>query len=132
MNTYEEINKEFHDKLSTLLETNKAFWAFSDSQLQEGMDKYGIVNKSELISFRGGMIAPKVNIKAISLGITGLEAKRKQAIKERADIKKIILYELNNYECFYTGDIEDALPALTALDITRDQVMEVFKHPKAK
>jgi len=39
-----------------------------------------------------------------------------------------VLYELNNHECFYTGDIDDAMDVLGE-DYSREYVREVyFKH----
>jgi len=131
MKIYEDINKEVSDKQTKLFNDNKAFFAFSDSQLDEAMKEHNIVNKADLVNLSCGLIAPRVNAKTIMLGLAKIQAEKKQAIKDRADIKKVILYELNNYECFYTGDIEDALRALSALGVTRDQVLEVYKTARS-
>ena len=50
---------------------------------------------------------------------------RKSEIK-RAKAEEVILYELNNYECFYTGDIDPAMEVLGE-HYTRDQVIEVYR-----
>ena len=39
----------------------------------------------------------------------------------------IIKRELSNYECYYTGEIEDAVDTLEDYGITYEQVLKVFK-----
>lgn len=132
MLTYAQINKITQDKQTELFEANSVFFAFSDSQVLEGMAQYNITDKSLLVSLGAGMIAPRANVKAISLGLKTIQADKKKMVKERSDIKKTILYELNNYECFYTGDITDALEALSAYDVTREQILAVYKENRNK
>lgn len=132
MLTYAQINKITQDKQTELFEANSVFFAFSDSQVLEGMAQYNITDKSLLISLGAGMIAPRANIKNITIGLKTIQADKKKMVKERSDIKKTILYELNNYECFYTGDITDALEALSAYDVTREQVLAVYKENRNK
>ena len=50
----------------------------------------------------------------------------KQDIEENG-IEKIIKRELGNYECYYTGEIEDAVEALEDYGITHEQVSNVFR-----
>ena len=45
---------------------------------------------------------------------------------EENGIDKIIIRELYNYECFYTGDIDDALSALKPYEVTTDQVQKLY------
>lgn len=132
MLTYAQINKITQDKQTELFEANSVFFAFSDSQVLEGMAQYNITDKSLLVSLGAGMIAPRANIKNITIGLKTIQADKKKMVKERSDIKKTILYELNNYECFYTGDITDALEALSAYDVTHEQVLAVYKENKEK
>ena len=49
----------------------------------------------------------------------------KNEVAENKLRKANILHELNNHECFYTGDIEDALEALGS-DYTYEEVKEVY------
>lgn len=59
-----------------------------------------------------------------------IESERLRRLHE-VGLKNIILYELNNYECYYTGDIEDALPILESYWATPDQVWALFKDKNA-
>lgn len=132
MQTYEEINVEASTKQSALFAQYQAFFAFSEEQLKEGMAKYGLTNREDLVSVAYGLIAPKANLLAITDGVHLIELERVESIKAQVKMRKVILYELNNYECFYSGDIENALPALLPLGVTREEVLEVFKHPNKK
>lgn len=132
MKTYEEIKIEASDKSTKLFDKYRAFFAFSESQLQEAMTKHGIKDRSELVSMQAGLIAPRVNAKLINDGLVKIRNEQVREIREQVNHRKVILYELNNYECFYQGDIKDAMPTLSALGFTREQVLEVFKHPKSR
>jgi len=48
-----------------------------------------------------------------------------QDIKENG-IDKIIVRELYNYECFYTGEIEDAVDALEAYKIDIEIIRKAY------
>ena len=74
-----------------------------------------------------GMIAPKENFKTLVQEIDKIyEDGIKQDIEENG-IESIIKRELSNYECNYTGEIEDAVDALEDYGITYDDVMAVYK-----
>ena len=47
--------------------------------------------------------------------------------KEQNSKEAIILRELLNYECFYTGSPRDAIEALKDYDYTKEEVLEVFR-----
>ena len=55
----------------------------------------------------------------------------KAQIKENKAREKHILYELNNHECFYIGDITPALEALGE-DYTAEEVQTVMEKYKAE
>lgn len=59
-----------------------------------------------------------------------IESERLRRLDE-VGLKNIILYELNNYECYYTWEIEDALPILESYGATADQVWALFKNKNA-
>jgi hypothetical protein len=119
-------NKIYQNKLSKLLDDNKAFFAFSESQLLEGIEKTKS-KREDLVSCGIGMIMPKQNIKSFNDGMVELQKWLKSKIKE-INPNEIILYELNNYEAYYTGDITDALEVLETYGFTRDEVYNVFKN----
>ncbi|MCP3921309.1 MAG: hypothetical protein GY714_01860 [Desulfobacterales bacterium] len=98
-----------------------AFFAFSNSQLEEKREKDVIY-----VSCGAGLIAPKCNAKELMDGLNKIaEQGIEQDIKENG-IKAIIERELNNHECYYTGDIEDCVDKLADYPITQQQIAEHF------
>ena len=117
-----------------LFEKYGAFFAFSNAQIEESIEnnvKNGFPSsKKDYVQIYSGLIAPKVNAKEI---VNGLSDITKKAIAERLNDhnrKAIILYELNNFECFYTWDISDAVNALKDHGITESEIQKVFNIHK--
>ena len=110
------------DAISETMKKHGAFYAFSTSQFNE--------NKVEGVTYTqtgSGMIVPKDNIKGLIDDINKIyEDGIKQDIAENG-IKTIIKRELANYECYYSGDIEDAVDALKEYGITYEQIENVYK-----
>jgi len=95
---------------TSLLTECGVFFAFSDAQfaanktpLQEG-ERYSAIG--------GGGYAPKSKVVALRAGIDKIDADYWLAIEANNLKDAVILYELGNYECFYTYDISDAKNAL--------------------
>lgn len=119
MKTIQEINKEQEGKLSALLDTCGIFFAFSNEQFES--------NKKEGVRYvRGyhGMIIPKDNVKLFERKFDEYCEEKDTMFRENIDMKEYILYQLNNHECFYTGDyvevlelVESIYPACTIEDI---------------
>jgi hypothetical protein len=114
------------DKISALLETSGAFFAFSQDQFDAKA-----VNGIEYVSLSNGMIAPKPNVGVLVDGLSRIC--REEREKDLAEIGKeaIIRRELINYECFYTGDTSECEEALTVYGITKEEVASLFKHIRA-
>lgn len=107
------------------MEKAQAFFAFSPKQLNEGLTKFSLT-KSDVCSMGGGLIAAKD--KADQL-FKDLETAYHDGIA--ADIAEngkpaIIIRELYNHECFYTGDIEPCVDKLKDYDITENQIREAY------
>lgn len=99
-----------------------AFFAFSKTQFEEQK-----VEEVKYVSNGAGMIVPKDNYKAL---MEEMEEIHRIGIKqdiEENGITKIIKRELANYECDYTGEIEDAVEALEDYGISYEQVLNVFR-----
>jgi len=103
------------------------FWAFNQDQLTEGMKKNPIENGDKFVSMGAGGFLPK---SCVNKWIAGMKAITKWTKESKKNDKQVITYELNNYECFYQGDIEDAMPRLSELGYTREQVKKVFQSAK--
>ena len=110
------------DAISAAMEKYGAFFAFSNAQFEE--------KKVDGITYTqnsSGMIAPKENFKTLVQEIDKIyEDGIKQDIEENG-IKSIIKRELRNYECYYTGEIDNAVDALEDYGITYEQVLNVYR-----
>ena len=111
------------DATSVAMEKYGAFFAFSASQFNEKRVE-GVV----YVQDGSGMIAPKENFKALVEELNKIhEDGIKQDIEEKG-IEAIIKRELNNYECYYSGQIEDAVDALDGYGISNEQILNVFRR----
>lgn len=120
------LNDYTNAPIAEMLTKHGAFFAFSNSQFDEQKDP-ALTTKDYCHVFHG-MYAPKANAEALMLEYARIVKDGvAQDIKENG-FHNIILRELNNYECFYSGDHHDALQALLAYDITEAMVLEVFKN----
>lgn len=115
-------------KQTDLFNSTGAFFAFSMKQFNEQKQ-----SGTKYVNCGHGMLCPKPNVDAL---IDGLGRINKEAIKKdiaENGIKAIIRRELYNYECFYTGDMTDAINALKSYNITNKQIREIYaiEYPKA-
>ena len=110
-------------KQSVLFSETGTFFAFSNKQYKEKAKK-----DVAYVSLGSGMITPKDNANKV---IEQLHKIYKDAVKE--DIKEngkdtIILRELENHECFYVGNIEDAVEKLKDYPITEDEIKFIYQN----
>jgi len=115
------LKEQEQAKYSELMEQCGVFWAFSNKQFEE--NKTPLKDGDKYLSIGAGGYLPKSNIDKFTSGMKSIEKWARQAKK---DAKEVILYELNNHECFYTGDITNAMPRLEELGYTRDEVKKVY------
>ena len=121
--TLQLLNQQREEKLSALIKSHKVFFAFSDKQFEE--------NKTELVGpedkyvrFGPGCYIPKSQFEKYKAeGDKDYDWFRAQ-IKEHKLEKQEILHQLYNHECFYTGDIQEAIDALVVY--TYDEVYAVY------
>lgn len=115
------------EKLGELSHQVGLFWAFSNEQFKEGAESSPLKEGEKYVSIGAGGYMPKGNVDRWITGMRDIEAWKKAEVKKnKSEQEATILYELNNYECFYTGDIEDALPVLKDLGFTEKQVKTVY------
>ncbi len=132
---YLEIKKKRADDMDALFKSLGVFWAFSNEQFKEGLDKL-IENNlfksgEKLVELGGGGYIPKRNVELLIDGTNIIKEIFDREIKENNARIEHILYELNNHEAFYTGSIDDTMKAL-GKDFTADEVMEVYKNNQTK
>lgn len=106
-------------------------YAFSNEQLQNAMKKLGATNEDELTSFGYGSICLKSKFKEIMKWILNREYERREWLKGLQDEEKAIIieYELYNYECDYTNDIESVVNLFKNI-FTWNDIMSVFHKIK--
>ncbi len=120
---YATIKQEEQKRLEKLSDEVGLFWAFSNEQFDEGKKKNPVEKGEKYTSIGAGGYLPSKNVQK---WIDGMKAVEKWTKEAKKDATEVILYELNNYECFYTGDIEDALPRLHDLGYTTEEVKKVY------
>lgn len=107
---YQELKKQISDSVSNF---EGMFFAFSQSQLDEGMKKIGVTDKSLLVTLGAGCVIKKDRVQAF----------HEMNLKSDKDLKDFlnasyenfypaIKYELNNHEFCITGNSTDALDSL--------------------
>jgi hypothetical protein len=111
--------------MTKALNDNGAFYAFSDTQFNEQKQPNIVYQRDS-----SGLIVPKENVNALiaqmrSAVNTGIAARLAEF-----PIDDIIAYELGNYECYYSGDIDDAVNALKPYNVTHDDVLRVYNATK--
>jgi len=117
------LSDYMNDKQSALFNQYGVFFAFSREQFLEAQ-KEGI----KYVNVGAGMIVPKEHVKVVHETLEQIyQDGIKQDIAENG-IYAIIKRELGNYECYYTGDISDAVEALEDYGITLEQVSLVFRN----
>ena len=115
--------KQEQQKWDTLLNDCGVFFAFSNERFDEHL-KAQELKESELTSIGHGGFMPKKNVDKY---ITGAKEIRKWCKDSKKNDEQVILYELRNHECFYTGDYLEAMDALEHLGYTEAQVRKVYK-----
>lgn len=91
---------------TALFENLDAFFAFSNSQLEDNLSRLSR-KKSEMVSLGQGLICPKENATAVFKGLENIEAKSRQLRLVESTPDQIITEEMANYECQITGDYSE-------------------------
>lgn len=121
-----EIKQQYQEKLSKLFKECGVFFAFSNEQFIE--NKTPLKEGEKYVSMGHGGYLPKSKVDAYINGIKELNKWEKAEIKKEKDgIEQHILYELNNHECFYVGDIEDVVEILP---YSRKEILKVYNKYK--
>ena len=112
METYTQQKQRHKEEFGKL---EGIFFAFSNSQFKEGMEKVGLSeNDTHLIYSMGGTggYIRKDKNQAMK-DLLDRQGKEREALKkDKKALVKALVYELNNHEFSYTGDFTDALEAL--------------------
>jgi hypothetical protein len=126
MKSIQQLNAEREQKQTKLMQEVRLFWAFSNDQLREGIQKIQLQEGEKIVSIGAGGYLPKGNVDTFINGMEQITKEYKAAIKSNKLRVKLIAYQLANHECYYTGDIEPALYSLGD-EFTRDEVIAVYR-----
>jgi hypothetical protein len=119
-----EIAAEHEAAQTALFDKHGVFFAFSKKQLEEKA-----LPGVEYCTVLGcGDVCPKENAKQFLLDLADINKKHRAEMVENVGKKVLIRHELFNHECFYTGDITDAVEALEGYEITREEVYAEYCH----
>lgn len=131
--TYKQIKTLHETNTANIMENNKVFFAFSNSQLEEGKQKIEITDNKLLISIGAGGFCPKINAPILIKELNAEDKRYRKELKQAKDAtEQAILYELNNHESFYTGRIDETVELFKGI-YTREEIRKVFnKHNKNK
>lgn len=138
MNKYLEMKNRQQKEFDEFANKNM-FFAFSDKQFEEGMQKLGLQKDDTDKIYRtiGGGFVLRTASKEMNNIFKRHEQERKDAIEADKDgtgfIYDMFDYELANHEYGYTGDSEEAVEALglTYEEIEQDvRLKEAFNKAK--
>jgi hypothetical protein len=128
--TYQELKTQYSDNIDAIMTNNKVFWAFSTEQLEKGKKEIGILDNKDLASIGAGGFMPKANADKMFLEMAEEKKRYKKELKKAKEEKeKAILYELRNFEAFYTGDLEEVFQCFNGL-YTKSDIIKVYKNNK--
>lgn len=111
MKTYNSIKADHHDQMNKF---QGIFFAFNNSQFDEGMEKIGLKKDEtkKIVSIGGGGYLLKEKLQAFKDMLKSHDDERKALKKDRKLLLDALVYELTNHEYCYTRDASDALEAL--------------------
>jgi len=130
MKTIHEINEAGQEKMSVLCKECRLFFAFNNEQFEKGREENPLKEGEKYVRIFGGGILPNSEVKKFSEGIENIEKWKKEERKKMKDGKiEHIKYELANYECYYTGCIDDAV---AVLPYPRKDILKVYIEERKK
>lgn len=128
--TISELKQQQTEKHTALFKECKLFFAFSNEQFAE--NKTPLETGEKYVSIGAGGYLPKSQYAKLQQGMKDIKKWYKANIKEFKDLRRQnIAYELSNYECYCTGDIDPAIEALGA-GYTRKEIYKVYSEEREK
>lgn len=117
--TYSELKKQQREEF----ENFEIFFAFSNRQLEEGLESLGLKkNEQDKITHVGGGGYIKIENKGKMMDMAERHTKAlENELEEETFFKDALTYELENHEYCITRDVDDALDAL---GLTRSKIDE--------
>ncbi|OEE34975.1 hypothetical protein A1QO_06210 [Vibrio genomosp. F10 str. ZF-129] len=125
------LSKAIEAQETSLRKEMGAFYAFNNSQIEEGLeinqknDFSGDLKKYQCIL--GNLFIPKMNTKQFLKKYIHITIDAVKKIKSEHSDVDIIEYELANHESNETGSFSSAFDALAPFGYSRQQVSNVFE-----
>lgn len=127
-NNFKKYKEEYENKYNEELHKTGVFWAFGNQQFDENKThKEASNNEYRSIGF-GGYIHES-NLEKYRNFHNKIVPKLKKEFTDKINIDDLIEYELENHECYYTGDWQEIIDIIenyyTKKRYSRN---EVIKH----
>ena len=128
---YQEVRQKTTEMMNELFTEMGVFWAFGNKQLEEGIAKHKerFGEDCKLVRLPHGGFMPKMNVDELLERQKEIKEFEKKALESGNLKEQHILYELNNYECFYVNDWTEAV---NATGYPEQDVIDVFNKYKAE
>lgn len=118
LNRYHELCKE-RDSMDCY--KHHCFFAFSNSQFEEGKKKAHIKEGEKIYSVGAGMYGTENGIESYFAELKAFD----QSIKEECDPQEVYFYEYNNHECMLSWDADEE-PVKLVIRIWGKEVLETL------
>ena len=120
------MNAYVNEKQTELFIELGVIFAFSEAQFEEqkqpGIKYCSVLGANEFV--------PEKNAKEFVEQLSIIHKKGREL--EEKGIERIIEEQLANHECFFTGEIDDAVDALASYKVTFDEVWDVYNKVSHK
>lgn len=113
------------NRQTELIKKYWVFWAFSNKQFEA--NRTPLKEWEKYVSIWHWWYVPKSNARTYIDAVDALYDEWIKELKENFSAEEIIRYELDNHECFYVWDIENALPVLEDYWFLREHIDAVFR-----
>ena len=129
----DSVKKENDNRMTKCFDKYGVFFAFGNEQLAKGVAKLNLKEGEKVVSLGHAMFCKAALADDFSNEFSEVCKQNSKSLKEKAGIDNLIRYELSNHECYYTGDIEDAVDALASYDITDiELIRKIFAEEWSK
>lgn len=112
------------NKIDNLLKECGFFAAFTQAQFEEG--KTPLADGDEYVRFGSGCFMPKSNLSKFETTFDEINREYENSVDAENLHDDEILYELENHECFYTGDLSPVINLFVGR-YTKDQIIDVYR-----
>jgi len=129
MNKYLLLKKKSEERINNF----NMFFAFSQEQLKEGLEKLNTTEENILKVFGGGFIKKTDRENYIKM-FKEIEQEEKDLFEDEKVLFEAFLYELGNHEYSYTHEETDTLQSLgfENYEELTEQQKEIFEKAKTK